>query len=411
MIVYVAILVAILFATCIAWALSNRALRRAWARARAALILRDALIAEGSDAIVVWQAREWEPISFNGGSEIMEQCLSGPDVTALASSIAELSADGRAFALCVRAKDGSVFAARGCPIGAYVALFLCPEESAAVLESPTRTVSGEDSDAARETLDGLATAVAVFESNCRLAYYNRAFLTLWGLSSSWLDANTGYAEILDHLREVGRLPEQQDFAAWKRNQLEPFKGNKPCEDLWHLPGGESLQVARRPRQFGGQVIMFEDVSDRLGLERSFNEAVKVQRATLNAFKESAAVFAPDGRLKLHNAAFARQWMLSDEELADEPHLNRIAEICSLRFGPMLVWEIVMSVISSGIPDNRNEWGNIARSDGTVISLALARLPDGTLMARFIDVTNEFRAAATQARGKKSAAAAPSRKTG
>jgi signal transduction histidine kinase len=242
-----------------------------------------------------------------------------------------------------------------------------------------------------ETLDRLATAVAIFGPDRRLNFYNRAYVRLWGLPEAWLAAHPSEAEILDRLREMRRLPEQPDFRAWKQERLRLFdKPDHHPEELWHLPGGKTLRVVTQPHPFGGLIFLYEDVSDQLRLESSYNTLIKVQKATLDTLQEGVAVFGPDGRLKLYNAAFVRIWRLEPGDLAAEPHLKRIADICASRFGRDRVWDIVISTVTAAAPERQREWGEAERSDGAIISLSIAPLPDGATLATFVDATDRFR---------------------
>ena len=246
-------------------------------------------------------------------------------------------------------------------------------------------------DAHADTLDQLATAVAIFGPDRKLSFYNRAYVRLWGLAETWLDAHPSEGEILDRLRELRRLPEQPDFRAWKNDHLKRFeRADDHPEELWHLPGGKTLRVAAQPHPFGGLILLYEDVSDQLRLESSYNTLIKVQKATLDTLQEAVAVFGPDGRLKLHNAALARMWKLDVGELAGEPHLNRVAEACAARFGHDKSWDIVTAGVTAAAPERQREWGEVERSDGAIISVTLAPLPDGATLASFADVTDRFR---------------------
>ena len=242
-----------------------------------------------------------------------------------------------------------------------------------------------------ETLDRLATAVAIFGPDRRLNFYNRAYVRLWGLPEAWLAAHPSEAEILDRLREMRRLPEQPDFRAWKQERLRLFdKPDHHPEELWHLPGGKTLRVVTQPHPFGGLIFLYEDVSDQLRLESSYNTLIKVQKATLDTLQEGVAVFGPDGRLKLYNAAFVRIWRLEPGDIAAEPHLKRIADVCASRFGRDRVWDIVISTVTAAAPERQREWGEAERSDGAIISLSIAPLPDGATLATFVDATDRFR---------------------
>ena len=66
-----------------------------------------------------------------------------------------------------------------------------------------------------------------------------------------------------------------------------------------------------PHPLGGLIFVYEDVTDRLALERSYNTLIEVQRETLDNLFEAIAVFGSDGRLKLHNPAYRRIWGLSE----------------------------------------------------------------------------------------------------
>jgi signal transduction histidine kinase len=246
-------------------------------------------------------------------------------------------------------------------------------------------------DAHADTLDRLATAVAIFGPDRRLTFYNRAYVRLWQLSETWLDGRPTEGEILDRLRELRRLPEQPDFRAWKNEHLRLFeRADDHPEELWHLPGGKTLRMVVQPHPFGGLNFLYEDVSDQLRLESSYNTLIKAQKATLDTLREGVAVFGPDGRLKLHNAAFARIWRLDPADLTGEPHLKRIAEACAARFGHDPLWETVTAGVTAAGPERRREYGEVERSDGTIISLTLAPLPDGATLASFADVTDRFR---------------------
>ena len=58
------------------------------------------------------------------------------------------------------------------------------------------------------------------------------------------------------------------------------------------------------------IYLFDDVTERLDLERRYDALIRVQGETLDNLTEAVAVFASDGRLRLYNPVFARMWRLS-----------------------------------------------------------------------------------------------------
>jgi signal transduction histidine kinase len=244
-------------------------------------------------------------------------------------------------------------------------------------------------DAHADTLDKLQTAVAIFGADQKLTFYNRAFVKLWGFPEAWLDRHPGDGEILDRLREMRKLPEQRDYQAWKRLRLAFYQGGEPQEELWHLPGGQTIRVVTQRHPFGGLSFLYEDVTERLALESSYNTLAKVQAATLDTLTEGVAVFGPDGRMKLHNAAFARIWDMREGELAGEPHVRSVAETATRKFGDGAMWDRLIQQILLGA-EGRRDLGEVERSDRTILSLTLSPLPNGATMVTFDDVSDRFR---------------------
>jgi PAS domain-containing protein len=227
----------------------------------------------------------------------------------------------------------------------------------------------QHADAHADTLDKLHTAVAIFGKDQKLTFYNRAFVKLWGFPEAWLDRHPSDGEMLDRLREARRLPEQRDYQAWKRQRLALYQDGASQEETWHIPGGQTIRVVAQPHPLGGLSFLYEDVTEKLALESNYNILAKVQAATLDTLVEGVAVFGPDGRMKLHNAAFARIWDMNEGELANEPHIRGIAENATRKFGDPQMWERLIQQIVSGSAQQR-DMGDFERSDRTILSRPL-----------------------------------------
>jgi len=152
-----------------------------------------------------------------------------------------------------------------------------------------------------ETLDHLADAVAIFSQGKRLTFNNAAFADLWGLEPAWLAEQPTHGEVLDRLRQRRRLPETVDYAKWKAAELAHYEtlGGAP-DELWSLPDGRTLRVARQPHPMGGLLMVFSDITGELKLKAQYNAQIQVQQATLDKLNDAVAVFGPDGRLRLPN---------------------------------------------------------------------------------------------------------------
>ncbi len=247
----------------------------------------------------------------------------------------------------------------------------------------------------RETLDRMRTGVAIFGADMQLVFHNDAFASLWSLPGAFLARSPSDGEILDHLREARRLPEQADYKDWKAKRLALYQEMVDGDDLWHLPDGRTLRVVSKAHPFGGLITLYDDVTDLITLESSYKTLLNVQGATLNHLHEAVAMFGSDGRLKLVNAAFAELWALDDEALADEPHFNLLTRHCVAQLDERHTadggdWSRIARCITSVDRDRDLEPGRLNRTDGRILDYAVEALPDGRTLLTFLDVTDTAR---------------------
>ena len=241
-------------------------------------------------------------------------------------------------------------------------------------------------DAHRRTLDQLATGVAIFAANQRLTFYNAAYRSMWELDPGFLDQGPTDSAVLEQLRATRRLPEQQDFRQWKASLQEAYRTTEARDHLWHLPDGRTLRVVTTPNPQGGVTYLFEDVTERLDLERRYDALIRVQRETLDNLAEAVAVFGSDGRLRLHNPAFARMWQLAPQTLAERPHIETVIEQCRPLYRDETLWRRLRGT-ATAIENRDSVTGRLERRDGSVVDLATVPLPDGATLVTFLDVTD------------------------
>ncbi|MDA0653954.1 MAG: PAS-domain containing protein [Proteobacteria bacterium] len=249
-------------------------------------------------------------------------------------------------------------------------------------------------DAHADVMNRLPSAIAIFGPDKRLRFFNEAFSRLWRLDEDWLDTHPGHGEILESLREARRIPEQADFPAYKASVIELYSSVlEPTEEQEHLPDGRTLRVVTAPHPFGGLLFIFDDVSDRLELERSRNTLAAVQRATLDHLFEGVAVFGADGRLKLFNRVYAAMWRLDESFLRTEPHVSDVAERCRDLFhhgGDRDDWPTVKQKIVHRALDRTAHMERLRRPDGVVLEVASVPLPDGNTLYTYFDVSDGIR---------------------
>ena len=240
-------------------------------------------------------------------------------------------------------------------------------------------------------LEHIAVAIAIYGPDRRLSFFNTAFSLLWQLEEDWLLTHPLVEEVMDRLRERRRLPEVADFRAFRRQLLAQFTSLiTPHEELMHLPDERTLRLVVSPHPFGGLTFAYEDVTDRLALERSYNTLIQVQRETLDHLYEGIAVFGSDGRLKLWNPAYAKLWDLPPESLAGEPHVAEITERMRDYFDEGRDWPGLKARIIARLTADTPASTRLGRRDGSVLQAVTVPLPDGNVLLSYLDTTDSTR---------------------
>ncbi len=182
-----------------------------------------------------------------------------------------------------------------------------------------------------------------------------------------LRANPRMGEVLEQLREDRRLPEYADFPAFKNEQLRLFTTLiEPVEEMVHLPDSTTLRSVAIPHPFGGLLLLWEDVTDTLALERNYNTLIAVQRETLDNLFEGVAVIGANGRLRLSNPAFGSMWQIPAHELANEPHISEIANHISDLIGDSDAMHADKQQLIGILTDRESHSGRMERVDGSVL---------------------------------------------
>ncbi|UAX92335.1 PAS-domain containing protein [Ensifer adhaerens] len=255
----------------------------------------------------------------------------------------------------------------------------------AVREELNRTLKSH-----AETLDHLATPVAIFDGSQRLQFYNQAFQRLWNLDIGFLERKPDNGEVLDRLRAGGQLPEQLNWKQWKANALSVYQALDTQSDLWHLPNGQTLRVFATARPQGGVTWVFENLTEKVDLETRYNTLVQVQGETIDHLAEGVAVFGPDGRIRLSNPAFRAIWGISEAEAKPGTHIRAIEQACLISYDQPDGWKRFTHIITSFDDERPSSRGILELRTGLILDYAVIPLPNAQTMLTFVNITDSVR---------------------
>ncbi len=287
---------------CIYWAcwiharLSNfrLAVRQEKAGAEMAAQFREALLAKGSQPIVVLRNGAKEPQYFAEGQDLLAACRAGQDGPALAVAQENLVEMGTAFSLTARTLDDRTLTVHGMPIADRAVLFF--QEDARI--GPRF----------RAMLDALPLPVWLYGDDLALRWANSSFLRTFGACDAGAEGKT--------LEWLG--PDQASAARSAGKPVQMRRNARIADER------RSFHVSLLPAQ--GEIVgMAMDVTAAERTETRLNLELDSTTDMMDRLAVAIAVFDAERRLTGYNRAYTALWGFSEEWLDSRPLLDDILE--------------------------------------------------------------------------------------
>jgi len=242
-----------------------------------------------------------------------------------------------------------------------------------------------------EVLNYLSTPLAIYGSDTRLEFFNSAYRTMFEHDENWLLTKPTLGEVMEQLREKRKMQEHTNFQAYKRERLGLFNTlMEPLHEVMHQPDGLTCRVVIAPTPTGGLVYLFDNITDKLALERRYNTLAAVQKETIDHLYEGVIVFGTDYRLRLSNPAMDYIWGLKPDDRTEGVHINEILKVVSRQFKDSRqskAWRTKMlDVISRRNPERQR----ISLKKDRMLEYSYVPLPDGSHLLSFIDISDTWR---------------------
>lgn len=237
-------------------------------------------------------------------------------------------------------------------------------------------------------MEQLNTAIAIYDVETKLEFYNSAYEQMTGMPASWLNTHPRIIDIIDKLRELRKIPEQADYKIYKQEWLSRFTSLiDPFEEILYLPDSTVVRMIIVPRPQGGLMVTREDITSQMKLETSYNTLMEVQKETINGLAEGLAVFGEDGKVKLYNYSFSNIWGIMPETLSNAPHISQLLE----SFENIVPSEenliVIKEVLKQNALNREPRKGRVAGLNGKIIEYSVEPLPDGNILNAYLDVTD------------------------
>lgn len=159
-------------------------------------------------------------------------------------------------------------------------------------------------------------AIVIVNAQGRVNNFNHGFANLFELDFDWLNSRPYYSQVLDKMREKGKLPEMRDYKEFKDKQLKLLSEIVPSFDYWYLLSEQTIKYAVIPIDARSTLFMFNDVSEELKSERMHNTLVTSIREVMELYPYPTIIFGPEGRVKLCNSAAYEYFDIATSEIID-----------------------------------------------------------------------------------------------
>ncbi|MDR0695902.1 MAG: PAS domain-containing sensor histidine kinase [Holosporales bacterium] len=238
-----------------------------------------------------------------------------------------------------------------------------------------------------ETLDNISIPIAIFDQNAVLVFANTAIIKLFAMSDVDLYGRRKFADLVDRFIDDGLIIPVTDVDEYKSAVSSIFTTIvEPYHASVTLKNWKTMNVTISPNQGGGLIFMFEDVSDKVALERELNSMASVQIGILDHLMDGIMIFGIDNKIKIANNVINAMWGREKKSAVTGVHINDFFESVSGMFGQQTDAKSWLSKLISIAAQKTNFSDLITLSSGKVLRYSYIPLPEGLNLIKFTDIT-------------------------
>ncbi len=223
-----------------------------------------------------------------------------------------------------------------------------------------------------------SSAIIILDKHLKIFQFNQTLVNMFGLDAGWLASKPSYSAFWDRLRESKQLPEVKNYKEFKDNIINLLiQLTEPKSEFMHLPNGQSIRFSLIPSG-KNTIVMFDNVTDVLNVERSYNELMSVYKTTISQLKHSVVIFGQDGRIKLYNQNFAKFSKVGEDFLSSLPHVSDLLVHANSNFKDESIIELKNKVINC-LESRINSQVKLHDNSGKDFETSISSLPDNGVL--------------------------------
>lgn len=234
------------------------------------------------------------------------------------------------------------------------------------------------------TLQTVDQGIVMIDAEGRIVVYNEKFVEMTGLAREEFEREPRFADIVDKMLDIGEFdPMGEEFKQWVRERAAR-PGTLSFERV--RPNGTVLHVLSIPMPDGGEVRTLSDVTAHVRRSNELTATKQMLEMTLNNVTQGIMKVDAAGRIVFFNRRVADLLGFPEGLLREG---ITIAELIRWQyeagefegFDPNL-----MERVKVGDPGKEIDQYVRRRPNGRIIQFNTIRLPDGSFVRTFTDIT-------------------------
>ncbi|MDR1365174.1 MAG: PAS-domain containing protein [Holosporales bacterium] len=157
-----------------------------------------------------------------------------------------------------------------------------------------------------EIFDNISVPIAIFDRDTALVFANIAIIKLFRMDRINLNSGCKFSDVVNNFISDDTVVMNSSASEYKEKIIRLISTLvEPYYSSINLHDGRIMNVMILPTRDGGLMFMFEDVSERIGLERKIGSLAAMHEELASGLSEGVIIFGDDNRIKLTNKALLR----------------------------------------------------------------------------------------------------------
>ena len=237
-----------------------------------------------------------------------------------------------------------------------------------------------------QLFDDIYIPIAIFDANEKLMIANFAIIQLFMVEGMDLNNNCTIIDILNYMLSNDSVIPSVDIEKYKQKVHTLFQQEiSPRCVTVYLKNGKILAVTIKSTNDGGVIFIFQDITDKIMLERRVNSVLSIRAEILEHLSEGIIIYKIDKKLKFVNSVAKKLWQNNSTDMTIYEFFDASSHLLDSESKTKL-----MEIRLPTMLGNRISFSEILHFvSGQSVLMKFEPLPDRQNLLEFTDVSDQI----------------------